>query len=100
MAKWLRVRGEAGRSEWLAVLMPYRRGSPAPTVEKLSPTSLRVRLGSETEIVHLGSAGEAQAAVVRDGRRTILLDAGEVRPWAEVPFPGVPHRTERVKQED
>ena len=78
MARWLRVRGEAGRTDWLVVLMPHRRGSEPARVERLSPTSARISLGGRSEVVHLGSDGRHQAAVERDGKLTVLLDAGEV----------------------
>ncbi len=84
--KWLRLRGEAGLTRWLVLLIPHRKGTSAPTVERLSPTSARVTLGGETETVHLGSDGASQAAVERGGKRTVLLPAGEVKPWNEVEF--------------
>ncbi len=90
MAKWLRLRGPAGRSDWLVVLVPSRQGQAAPTVEPLSETSARVRLGDETEVVHLGSGGKHQAAVERDGETTVLLEAGQVKPWSELEFEPVP----------
>ena len=90
MAKWLRVRGDAGRTDWLVVLMPNRKGEPPPAVERLSPTSARVTLGDEVEVVHLGSDGEHQAAVSRGGKTTVLLSKGQVRPLPELPFPAMP----------
>jgi hypothetical protein len=90
MAQWLRLKGDAGRTDWLVALVPVRQGETAPTVEALSATSARVRLGGETEVVHLGSDGRWQAAVERGGRTTVLLKAGEVRPWAEVRFAPMP----------
>ena len=90
MARWLRLKGDAGRTDWLVVLVPVRQGETAPTVEVLSATSARVSLGGESEIVHLGSDGKWQAAVERGGRTTVLLKAGQVRPWAEVRFTPVP----------
>jgi hypothetical protein len=86
MAQWLRVPGPAGRSSWLVVLMPHRRGEPAPQVEKLSPTSARITLGNESETIHLGSEGQPQAAVERGGRRSVLLQAGQVKPPSQLPF--------------
>lgn len=100
MAKWLRVRGSAGRSDWLVVLLPRRRGQAAPEVEKLSETSFRVTAGRESEVLHLGSVGVYQAAVERSGQVTTLLGAGEVPPWSKVEFTHVPHRTERAGQKD
>jgi hypothetical protein len=90
MAQGLRVRGAPGRTKWLVVLMPRRRGEPAATVEKLSPTSARIALGRETEVVHLGTEGACQAAVERGGRRTALLKAGELKPPGELPFVPAP----------
>ncbi len=97
MTKWLRLKGPAGRSDWLMALVPVLRGKRPPSVERLSPTRLRVVLGDETEIVDLGSGGTAQAAVERGGSRTVLLDAGFVRPWSELEFPERPLREERGK---
>ena len=90
MAKWLRVRDESGESRWLVLLVPRRRGEPAPDVEFPSATSARVRLGDETEVVHLGSDGQHQAAVERDGKVTELLKAGEVKGWDELDFTPIP----------
>jgi hypothetical protein len=90
MARWLRVKGQAGRTDWLVVLMPNLQGRPAPKVEKLSPTSARITLGQESEVVHLGSDGAHQAAVERGARLTVLLEAGAVRPWNELEFKPVP----------
>ncbi len=87
MATWLRVAGRAGRSDWLVLLVPHRRGAEAPRVEKLSPTSARITLGKEAEVVHLGTDGKHQAAVERGGRLTVLLKAGEVKPPSALPFP-------------
>ena len=83
LAKWLRVRGDAGRTNWLVVLMPQRQGRPAPDVERLSDTSIRIVLGGESEVIHLGSEGRCQAAVERGGTLTKLIDAGTVKPWSE-----------------
>ncbi|MFP4055433.1 MAG: hypothetical protein ACLF0G_01015 [Candidatus Brocadiia bacterium] len=90
MTHWLRLQGDAGRSRWLVLLVPHRRGRPAPTIEKLSPTRARVSLGEESEIVHLGSEGKYQAAVERDGRTTTLLEPGRVKPWSELEFKPIP----------
>jgi hypothetical protein len=90
MAKWLRIRADAGLSKWLVVLMPNLRGTPAPKVERISDTSARISLGNETEVVHLGSNGQFQAAVERGGAVTTLLKPGEVRPWAEMDFRPAP----------
>ena len=90
MARWLRVAGNVGKSNWLVVLVPRRRGSEAPTVERLSPTSARITLGTESETVHLGTDGAHQAAVERGGKITVLLKAGEVKPPADLPFTPVP----------
>jgi len=90
MAKWLRVRGAAGRTHWLVVIMPKLRGRPAPKVEKLSETSARITLGNESESVHLGSEGKFQAAVERDGKVTTLLKAGQVKPWSRLDFKPIP----------
>jgi hypothetical protein len=89
-AEWLRLRGAAGRTEWLTVLMPHRQGQPAPTVEKLSATSAKITLGDETEIVHLGSAATHQAAIERAGKLTVLLPAKTVKPWTELKFDSPP----------
>lgn len=90
MAVWLRVKGQAGQSQWLVVLMPNLKDKPAPTVRKLSDTSAEISLGSVKEIVHLGSDGTHQAAVERDGKLTVLLKPGEVKPWSELEFKPIP----------
>ena len=79
-AEWLRLRAAAGRSEWLVVLMPRRRGTEAPRVERLDGSGARVSLGSETETVRVGTKGEHQASVIRNGDLTVLLPAGTVKP--------------------
>ena len=43
------MQGDAGKTDWLVVLMPHWQGQPAAQVEKLSPTSDRITLGAETE---------------------------------------------------
>jgi hypothetical protein len=83
---WLRVAGPAGRSDWLVVLAPHRRGEAAPEVERLSATSARVTLGGESEVVHIGSEGKYQAAVERNGTLTVLLKAGQVKGLSQVSF--------------
>jgi len=90
MAKWLRLLGPAGLSKWLVVLVPHRQGKDAPEVERLSETSARVTLGKEVEVVHLGSDGKCQAALERGGKTAVLLEAGRVKPWAEVEFKPAP----------
>jgi hypothetical protein len=90
MGKWLRVNGSAGRTNWLVLLVPHRRGRQAPKVEKLSPTSIRVSLCEESEIVHLGTDGTYQAALQRNGKTEILLQRGQVNPWSEVSFDPLP----------
>jgi hypothetical protein len=89
-AEWLRLRGAAGRSEWLTVLMPNRRGEPAATVEKLSATSAKITLGNESETVYLGSDATHQAAVERAGKTTVLLPTGTVKLWSELQFDPLP----------
>jgi len=95
MAKWLRVKGAAGRTDWLVVLLPHLpaeadRPGAGPKVDKLSPTSARITLGGESEVVHLGSDGKFQAAVERGGKLTVLLPAGAVKPWSAVEFKPIP----------
>ena len=95
--QWLRIQGPAGKSAWLMVLLPGRKGSPAPAVKRLSDTSVRVTLGTETETFHLGSDGTFQAAVERDGRRQVLLVPGQVKPWSQQEFGVFTIDTERGK---
>jgi hypothetical protein len=89
-AEWLRLRGPAGKTEWLTILMPHRKGVPASTVEKLSATSAKITLGNDTEIIHLGSDATHQAAIERAGKLTVLLPAGTVKPWSEQKFDPLP----------
>ncbi len=79
MGKWLRVKHKAGKSDWLVVLIPHLKGTAAAKVEKVSPTSAKITLGRETEIIHLGSDGKFQAAVAGNGKETVLLKAGQLR---------------------
>lgn len=79
MGKWLRVKHKVGKSDWLVVLIPHLKGTAAAKVEKLSPTSAKITLGRETEIIHLGSDGKFQAAVAGNGKETVLLKAGQLR---------------------
>jgi hypothetical protein len=95
MGKWLRVNGAAGKSNWLVLLLPHRRGRQAPKVEKLSPTSARVSIGGESEIIHLGTDGTYQAAVQRNGKTVILLRKGQVKPWSELSFKPSPANLDR-----
>ena len=90
MAKWLRVKGPAGLTKWLVVIMPNLRGTEAPKVERLSDSSAKITLGKEEETIHLGSDGKFQAAVDRGAKPSVLLKAGEVKPWAEVEFKPMP----------
>ncbi len=82
-AEWLRLRAAAGRSEWLVVLMPFRRGEQAPRVERLDGHRARVSLGSEAEIVCIGTMGDDQASVVQNGERSVLLPAGTVKAFGD-----------------
>jgi hypothetical protein len=86
MGQWLRVKGEAGRSDWLVVLAANLQGQPAPKVQKLSATSARITLGDEAETIHLGSDAEHQAAIERGGKLTVLLAKGTVKPWSQLQF--------------
>lgn len=86
MGKWLRVHAEAGRTNWLVILMPYLRGQEEPKIEKLSATSARVSVGQESEVIHLGTEGMYQAAIERYGKPVVLLDKGQVKPWSELSF--------------
>jgi hypothetical protein len=90
MTKWLRLKSDAGRTNWLVVLVPHRQGQAAPKVEKLSDTSARVSLGEEAEIVHLGSEGKHQAAIERGERQRVLLKAAQVKPWSQLEFRPIP----------
>jgi len=95
MTKWLRVKGATGRSQWLVVLMPNLKGRAPAKVEKVSETSVRVTLGEEVEVIHLGSEGAMQAAIERGGKVTTLLKAGEVKGWDELPFEGFAPNVDR-----
>jgi hypothetical protein len=95
MGKWLRVKGSAGTTTWLVVLMPRLQGQPAPKVEKLTDTSARITLGQESETVHLGTEGKHQAAVDRGGAETVLLKAGQVKGLNEVEFKPIPPGVDR-----
>jgi hypothetical protein len=97
MAKWLRLKGPAGTSRWLMLLMPQLKGRPAPQVEQLSETSVQVSLGGEHETVHLGSDGRWQAALEGDSRQTVLLQRGQVKAWSELEFKQYPPGAERGK---
>lgn len=90
MTKWLRVKAPTGRTNWFVLIIPHLQGRPAPKVEKLSETSARVTLGDDSEVLHLGSDGKAQAAVERDGKLAILLEPGEVKPWGRLDFKPMP----------
>ena len=90
MAQWLRVAGQAGRSNWFVLLVPHLRGKPAPKVERLSDTSARVSLGGDSEVIHLGSEGTCQAAVERGGKVVTLLKAGQVKPPEQLEFRPIP----------
>jgi hypothetical protein len=93
--KWLRVGGSEGGSEWFVVIMPYLRGEEAPKVERLSDTSARITLGAESEVVYLGSEGEHQAGVERGGKKSVLLEAGQVKGWSELSFEPTPPKSRR-----
>jgi hypothetical protein len=95
MGKWLRVRAEAGLTKWLVVIVPNLQGQDAPKVERLSDSSARVSLGGESEVVHLGTDGQFQAAVERGGKTVTLLKAGDVKPWAQVEFKPLPPTLDR-----
>lgn len=92
MGQWLRVKGAAGPTDWLVVIIPHLRSKDAPVVENLSATSARITLGGESEIVHLGTSGTSQAAVERAGKVTVLLQAGEVKPLSGLGFAPDPAR--------
>ncbi|MEM9657194.1 MAG: hypothetical protein AAF961_02430 [Planctomycetota bacterium] len=100
MLDWLRVAGAPGRSEWLAVIMPYPHGNEAPEIERLSATSFRVRLGDEQEVVHLDFDGSPQAALIRMGAGAVLLAPGEIPSWSTLEFDEQVPRNERVRQQD
>jgi len=95
MGRWLRVRGRVGDTGWLVFLVPHRSGQPAPSVEKLTGTSARVSLGGDSEIVHLGTDAEHQAAVERDGTLVVLLKERQVAPWSALAFEPVPAQLDR-----
>jgi len=95
MTKWLRVKGPAGQSNWLVILMPNLQGRPVPKVQGLSPTSARITLNDESETIHLGTDAQHQAAVERAGRLTVLLKANQVRPWSELDFKPIPADIDR-----
>ncbi|MFW6062486.1 MAG: hypothetical protein ACOC93_06725, partial [Planctomycetota bacterium] len=92
LAQWMRIPAPAGKTRWLVVLMPHRQGEPAAKVEKLSPTSARVTLGEDSEVIHLGAGDGPQAAVERNGKTTVLLEIGELKPWADHEFRPLPPR--------
>ncbi len=84
MARWLRLKAGSGRSDWLVVLMPHPSGEAPPDVEPLSPTSVRITHGGREQTVHLGSDGEHQAAVVRDGETDVLIESETIGRWDEL----------------
>lgn len=79
-SRWLRLRARQGKSDWLLVLTPHRRGMEAPQVQPLGKNTVRVSFGDESETIHLCTDGEFQAAVQRHGKTTRLLDRGQVPP--------------------
>jgi hypothetical protein len=85
-SQWLRLKAPREESEWLLVLTPHRRGTEAPRVERIAENTIRVSLGDESETVFLGSAGEYQAAIERDGNITVLLNRNRVQPLEESEF--------------
>jgi len=95
MTTWLRVKGPAGQSNWLVILMPNLQGRPVPKVQGLSPTSARITLNHESETMHLGTDAQHQAAVERAGRHTVLLKANQVRLWSELDFKSIPADIDR-----
>lgn len=95
MGKWLRVKGDAGRTNWLVLLIPHRRGQRGPKVERFSPTCVRVSLGDESEIIHLGTDGTYQAALQRNGTTEVLLKKGHVKPWSRLSFEPLPADLDR-----
>lgn len=81
--QWLRIKGAAGRSTWLTVLMPARQGQEIPTVTQLSDTAVQIALDREIETVHLGTEGQFQAAIERADGQRVLLEPGRVKPWPQ-----------------
>jgi hypothetical protein len=98
MAKWLRLRSgtDKGRTEWLVVLMPCRKGDRPATVEKLSETRFRVKRGDFAETISIDSAARRQVQIDRQyrtpGRPGLqkqthdLLGAERIPPWAHCPW--------------
>ena len=78
-AVWLRLRAARGESDWMLVVVPHRKGTPPPRIERLSDNRVRVSRGETVEIVRIGDG----ASVERDGKTTVLLEPGEVEERAE-----------------
>ncbi len=95
MGQWLRVKARSGRTGWLVVIIPHLRGREAPKVEKLSATSARITLGSESETIHLGTGAIHQAAVERGDEKTVLLEAGAIKDWSKLAFEPAPLSSRR-----
>ncbi len=79
MAKWLRVKGKAGKSQWLVVLMPHLKETDPPLVQGRGKNSVEIKLGDEHEIIQLGTETRFPAAIERDGTRQVLLRKGELK---------------------
>ena len=78
-AIWLRLAGRADEP-WLAVLYPVQADAEPPQFRAVSPTAVQVRVGAESETVHLGTDGRTQAAIERDGKTITLIQSGALPP--------------------
>ena len=85
----LRIRGSPGE-DYLVVLYPYRKGSPAPEFQTLAGgKGVRVTLGGVSEDVYLAADPPAeaggQAVVRRAGQTTVILKSGALPPLGKAP---------------
>jgi hypothetical protein len=85
----LRIRGSPGE-DFLVVLYPYRKGSPAPEFQTLAGgKGVRVTLGGVSEDVYLAADPPAeaggQAVVRRAGQTTVILKSGALPPFVKSP---------------
>ena len=56
-------------------------------------------IAPDANVIGPVSLGEG-ASVRQNGRETVLLKPGEIKPWAELEFPAEAHWSERVEQKD
>lgn len=76
---WLRLKGPAGTSHRMVVLMPHNPTVGKPKVQHLRAGTVQISWNNEIEVIHLGPDAPHAAAIERSASSHVLLPQEELK---------------------